>query len=157
VTAENAKDPLMRFPGYLMRRASLAAVADLNERLSAHELRHTDVTLLQLIRANPGIKQSDAGKSLSVKRANMVPLVARLEKRALIARTPIDGRSFGMKLTARGRALAKKSLSVVEEYERELMDRVPAELQQYVAPILIALWIGDSGVSETAMLGGSRA
>ncbi len=135
-------DPLLELPGYLLKRASAAALNSLNHRLAALELRHTDVSLLLLIRTNPGITQSQAGRMLDIQRANMVPLVARLEKRGLLRRTPVDGRSRAIRLTAAGRTLAKKSLAVVRAFERDLLDRVPAKLRQAVQPILLALWRG---------------
>ena len=135
-------DPLLELPGYLLQRASAAALSELNDRLAALGLRHTDVSLLLLIRANPGITQSQAGRMLDVQRANMVPLVARLAKRGLLQRTPVDGRSRAIRLTAAGRTLAKKSFTVVKAFEQELIERVPAKLRQAVQPILLALWQG---------------
>lgn len=146
--AKNPNDPLLEFPGYLMRRASVTFLADLNERLAALELRHTDSSLLQLIRANPGIRQSDAGRALEIKRANMVPLIARLEKRGLIERTPIDGRSQAINLSRSGRALAKKALAVVRSTEQALLNKVPSDLRPSVLPILLALWRGEDASAD---------
>ena len=135
-------DPLLELSGYLLRRASAAALNELNDRLAALGLRHTDVSLLLLIRANPGITQSQAGRLLDIQRANMVPVVARLEKRGLIKRTPVDGRSRAIRLTAAGGMLAKKSFAVVQALDQDLIRRVPAKLRQAVRPILLALWQG---------------
>ena len=135
-------DPLLELSGYLLRRASAAALNELNDRLAALGLRHTDVSLLLLIRANPGITQSQAGRLLDIQRANMVPVVARLKKRGLIKRTPVDGRSSAIRLTAAGRMLANKSFAVVQALDHDLIGRVPAKLRQAVRPILLALWQG---------------
>ena len=151
---EKPTDPLLGFPGYLVRRASIATLADLNERLSEFSLRHPEFSLLQLVRANPGIKPSEAGRMLEIQRANMVPLVTRLEKRGLIARTPIDGRSQAINLTTKGRQLAKKAFAVVAAYEQQLIERIPEELRPSVAPILLALWKGDEAEADPKPAGG---
>jgi DNA-binding MarR family transcriptional regulator len=134
------KDPLLSLPGYLLRRASAASLAELNQRLAGLQLRHTDVSLLLLIEANPGITQSDAGRILDVQRANMVPFIARLEAQNLISRRQVDGRSQGLSLTSDGEELTNKARVVIEAYEAELLGRVPAELREHLVPILLALW-----------------
>ena len=52
---------------------------------------------------------SEIGKVLDIQRANMVPLLARLEAAGLIAREPIDRKSQAILLTARGRPGLAKS------------------------------------------------
>ncbi len=99
------KDPLLDLPGYVLRRASAAALAALNERLAPLELRHADVALLMLIEASPGLTQSHAGRILDIQRANMVPFVGRLEGRGIIERRQVDGRSQALDLTGSGRML----------------------------------------------------
>jgi DNA-binding MarR family transcriptional regulator len=98
-------DPLARFPGYVLRRASTAAVAELNERLAPLDLRHADVALLLLIDSCPDMTQSDAGRVLDIQRANMVPFVGRLRRRRLIETRKVDGRSRALGLSREGRAL----------------------------------------------------
>src|SRR6476660_9121469 len=106
-------DPLLRLCGYLLRRASSAAVAAL-------KLRHADVALLMLIDSCPGMTQSQAGRVLDIKRANMVAFVARLEARGLIRRRRVDGRSQALDLTGGGRMLLKRARRVVEAHEAAL-------------------------------------
>lgn len=134
------KDPLLNLPGYLLRRASAAALAALNERLAPLELRHIDVALLMLIDGWPGLTQSRAGRILDVQRANMVPLVARLEARGLIRRRRVDGRSQALDLTERGRILFTKARREVAAHEAALLKRVPKNLRPMVLPVLTALW-----------------
>ena len=75
------KDPLLDLPGYVLRRASAAALSELNQRLAPLRLRHGDAAFLLLIAAAPGSNQSEVGRILDIERANMVPLVARLDGR----------------------------------------------------------------------------
>jgi DNA-binding MarR family transcriptional regulator len=134
------KDPLTRLPGYVLRRASAAAVAELNQRLQPLDLRHAEVACLLLINASPKLTQSEIGRILDIQRSNMVPFVLRLEGRSLIERKQVDGRSQALILTRFGRSLLTKARKVVEAYEAALILRVPEDLRPMVLPILTALW-----------------
>ena len=134
------KDPLVKLSGYLLRRASTAALAELNERLVPLELRHADVAMLMLIDSSPGITQSRAGRVLDIQRANMVPFVARLEARGVMVRRQVDGRSQALALTGRGRRLLARARRVVAAHEAALLGRVPQKLRPMVLPVLTALW-----------------
>ena len=133
-------DPLLKLPGYVLRRASAAALAGLNERLTPLELRHADVALLMLIEHSPELTQSQAGRILDIQRANMVPFIARLEARGIIERRQVDGRSQALHLTAGGRILLAKAQRVVAAHEAALLKRVPKKLRPAVLPVLMALW-----------------
>lgn len=134
------RDPLLKLPGYVLRRASAAALAGLNERLMPLELRHADVALLILIETSPGLTQSQAGRILDIQRANMVPFIARLEARGVIERRQVDGRSQALGVTASGRNLLAKARRVVAAHEAALLKRVPKRLRPMVLPVLMALW-----------------
>ncbi len=134
------KDPLAGLPGYVLRRASAAALTELNERLAPLGLRHADVALLLLVDSCPGMTQSDAGRILDIQRANMVPFVGRLRRRGLIDRRRVDGRSQALALTGNGRSQLAKARAIVDAYERALLNRVPRKLRPMVLPILLALW-----------------
>ena len=134
------KDPLAKLCGYLLQRASAAALADLNRRLAPLGLRHAGVAMLMLIEARPGITQSQAGRILDIQRANMVPFVARLETLGVIRRKRVDGRSQALGLTSRGRVLLERARRVVQAHEGVLLGRVPEELRPVVLPVLMALW-----------------
>jgi DNA-binding MarR family transcriptional regulator len=133
-------DPLLKLPGYVLRRASAAALAGLNERLLPLELRHADVALLMLIEAHPNLTQSQAGRTLDIQRANMVPFIARLQARGLLERRQVDGRSQALGLTASGRVLLAKARRAVAAHEAALLKRVPKKLRPSVLPVLMALW-----------------
>ena len=132
------RDPLPKFPGYALRRAANATAAELATRLGAVGLRQSDISVLLLVDANPGVTASAIGRQLGIERANMVPLLKRLE--GLIARVPIDGKSQGLELTAAGRARLAEGRAVVEAFEAELIARVPAAHRAHLLPALEALW-----------------
>ena len=134
------RDPLPSFPGYALRRAANATAAELSARLAELGLRQSDVSVLILIAENPGVTASAIGRALDIQRANMVPLLNRLEDARLIERAPIDRKSLGLDLTEPGRELLARARQVVESFEAELLARVPPEHRPHLLPALEALW-----------------
>ncbi len=134
------RDPLPSLPGYALRRAANATAAELAGRLTELGLRQSDVSVLILIAENPGVTASALGRALDIQRANMVPLLNRLEDLGLIEREPIDRKSRGLGLTAHGRERLAEGRKVVETFEAELIARVPAEHRPHLLPALEALW-----------------
>ena len=132
------RDPLPSLPGYALRRAANATAAELAARLAETGLRQSDVSVLMLIDANPRVTASAIGRQLDIQRANMVPLLKRLE--GLIHRAPIDGKSQGLALTEAGRARLGEARAVVEAFEAELIARVPEQHRAHLLPALEALW-----------------
>ena len=133
-------DPLIRFPGYALRRAANATAAELSARLAALDLRQSDASLLLLVAVNPGATSSALGRALGVERANMVPLLKRLDEAGLIGREAIDGKSQGLRLTAEGQRRLGEARAIIEAFEDELLARVPAEHRDHLLPALNALW-----------------
>ena len=134
------RDPLPSLPGYALRRAANATAAELSARLAEHGMRQSDVSVLILVAENPGVTASAIGRALDIQRANMVPLLKRLEDAGLIDRVPIDGKSRGLDLTPHGRDRLAAARAVVEAFEAELIARVPPEHRAHLLPALEALW-----------------
>jgi DNA-binding MarR family transcriptional regulator len=133
-------DPLPDMPGYSLRRAANATAAELATRLAALDLRQSHASALILVGANPGITASALGRHLDIQRANMVPLLKRLEEAGLIARTPINGKAQGVELTEGGRAKLEQAMEVITAFEAELIARVPEKHRAHLLPALAALW-----------------
>ena len=133
-------DPLISLPGYALRRAANATAAELSARLAETGLRQSDISLLMLVDANPGATASALGRQLDIQRANMVPLLKRLEDAGFIAREAIDGKSMGLTLTAAGRARLAAGRKVIDAFENELFQRVPAQHRPHLLPALNAIW-----------------
>ena len=134
------QDPLSNLPGYLLRRASASALADLNQRLAEIDINHTDVSLLILIGANPGVTQSDAARVLGIQRANMAGLIARIEGRGWLLRERLDGRSQALSLSPEGERMLERAWAIVSTFEARMVERVPEELRPHLIPILRHLW-----------------
>ena len=118
-------DPVKTLPGYALRRVSAAVMARLAVRLERFQLRPAEATVLLVIGANPGVKQSQIGRLLDIASANMAPLTARLADRGLIIRQAVDGRSQGLRLSEAGRRMAHKARTTMEEVESDLLARIP--------------------------------
>jgi DNA-binding MarR family transcriptional regulator len=99
------------FIGYSTRRASLAIVETFMQRMTVHELRPVNFTLLALIAGNPGIMSSQLCALLKIQSSNLVAMVKQLHGRGLIERQPHqnDVRALGLHLTATGRSFMKKA------------------------------------------------
>lgn len=108
--------------------------------LARIELRPTECTLLLLIEANPNVTQSELTRMLDVASANMAPLVARLVKRGLLLRMPVDGRSHGLCLTPSGHGLVAQANRVISEHENSLMEGIPEKYRRQFVAALAALW-----------------
>ena len=134
------QDPLVRFPGYALRRAANAAAAGLAALLRDIGLKQVDASLLMLIGDNPNVTASALGRLLDIQRANMVPLLKRLEDAAYIERKPIDGKSQGLALTAKGAEKRGEAQAIIDDFEAKLIERVPAEHRDHLLPALNALW-----------------
>lgn len=134
------RDPLTRHPGYSLRRAAHATAARLAVRLGDIGLKQVDASLLLLVADNPDVTASALGRQLDIQRANMVPLLKRLEDAGLIARNPIDGKSQGLVLTDQGAVLLDQARVIIETFETELLARVPSEHRDHLLPALDALW-----------------
>jgi len=136
------QDALADLPGYALSRASSAMNAKFSESLAQLNLRRLEASVLIQVAANPGITPSALGNMIAIKRANMVPLVAGLEKAGYVSRDALDGRSFGLTLTEKGSDICAEVERVIKHHEEQLMDRVPAEHRAHLMPALRALWAG---------------
>jgi DNA-binding MarR family transcriptional regulator len=132
-------DALAALPGYLLRRAANAMMAELATRLAPTDLRISDATVLLLIADRDDLTSSEIGKVLDIQRANMVPLLNRLEGTGLIRREPIDRKSQAIVLTDAGRKTLNKVRRITQAFENDLMQRIPAEHRPHFVPALKAL------------------
>ena len=134
------RDPLPLLPGYSLRRAANATAARLASRLAELGLRQVDASVLILVGENPKVTASALGRQLDIQRANMVPLLKRLEDAGLIDRIPLDKKSQGLVLTAKGLKDTKKAHDLIDVFESEMLDRIPEQHREHLLPALDALW-----------------
>jgi DNA-binding MarR family transcriptional regulator len=139
----NALDKLL---GYQMRRATAVLMADFVRTLADFDMRPAEVTTLLVIAENPDCSQSEVGEAIAIKRANMVPIIARLIERGLVARTRVDGRSLALRVTPAGATQAAEAWRRIAAHEARFRDRLdPADLQTVLAALPVLRSAADEG------------
>lgn len=95
--------------GYRLRRAQLSVFQDFLIVMKDFDLRPAQFSVLAIIAANPGLKQSRVSEALGINRANFVALLDELEQRKLARRAPAPGdrRSNALFLTPKGESFLK--------------------------------------------------
>jgi len=126
--------------GYQIRRLSLVVMTDLTDALAPLGLRPAEASVLFAIHANSGLTQSELGRMLGIKRANMAPLIAGLEARTAITRDAVDGRSQALHLTEEGRALHARALAVTQAHEQRCFGSLANDERLRLARDLNQLW-----------------
>ncbi|MFM9851199.1 MAG: MarR family winged helix-turn-helix transcriptional regulator [Sphingomonadaceae bacterium] len=134
-------DVLASLPGYALRRASTAMQLEFAALLAPLGLRPSDASILVLIDANPGMSPGAIGQALGIQRANMVPLVARLETSGYLTRVEVDGRSFGLNLSHAGEHICRQVKDAMAEHQRLIFERIPPQHRDHLIPALKALWL----------------
>ncbi|WP_422775760.1 MarR family winged helix-turn-helix transcriptional regulator [Pseudomonas mediterranea] len=104
---DSALDDLI---GYALRRAQLKLFQSLISQLAVHDLRPAQFSALAIIDQNPGLMQADLAKALAIEPPQVVPLLNKLESRALAVRVRCkpDKRSYGIFLSKTGETLLKE-------------------------------------------------
>lgn len=131
--------PLAGLPGYALRRAANAMMAELAERLAPLELRVIEATVLLLIAGRDDITSSEIGRTLDIQRANMVPLLNRLEAAGLIERVALNRKSQAIVLSAKGAGLLARVKVITTGFEADLLARIPPAHRDHLLPALNAL------------------
>jgi DNA-binding MarR family transcriptional regulator len=151
--------PLTEYVGYALRRAQVALFGDFIRTLAEVDLRPAQFSVLTVIDGNPGLLQSRAGGALGIQKANFVPLLRELERRGLVRRVPLDGRSNGLHLTGAGKRLLARARRLHDEHHGRIAALIgDAERPQLLASLakLAALANGSEGpASARRSLSGS--
>lgn len=110
--------------GYTLRRAQLAVFQDFIVKMKGFDLRPAQFSVLAIIQANPGLKQSRVSEALGINRANFVALLDGLEKRKLAKRAPAPGdrRSNALYLTPKGEAHLNDAFRHLQSHHERRLD-----------------------------------
>lgn len=114
--------PLAGYVGFMLRRIQTAVYSDFIASLGQLNLRPTQYTLLEVIDANPGLRQSEAAAALGIQKANFVALAQELERRSLLRRrrSTADRRSYALHLEPRGRRVLEAARDLHDAQESRL-------------------------------------
>ena len=128
--------PLQDLLGYRLRRAQLTVFQDFLTVMKAFDLRPAQFSVLAIIEANPGLKQSRVSEALGINRANFVALLDELEQRKLARRAPApdDRRSNALYLTPKGEAFLKDAhRRLLSHHEKRIDTMLGADKQHLLA------------------------
>jgi DNA-binding MarR family transcriptional regulator len=132
--------------GYHMRRATNVAVADFIRAVGDTGMRQVLFGILSIVERNPDINQGAVGRSLGIKRANMVALITELVDGGLLDRrvSAEDRRAFALRLTAKGRRVYEDSLARIRAHEAALLSDFTAEERALLISMLSRVEANES-------------
>jgi len=131
--------------GYHLRRAS---VFDLQGALSALEptgLRTVSMSVLFTIVEEPGISAAEICRVLGIQRANIVSILADLDKLELFEREadPSDSRIQRLFPTRKGKAEAARAVALITDHENKMLSRLSASERNELRRLLAKIWQQD--------------
>jgi DNA-binding MarR family transcriptional regulator len=111
--------PLTTLTGYALRRAQVAVFQDFHAMMEQEDIRPAQFSVLEVLKHNPGLRQTQVSLTLGIKSANFVPLFDALERRNLAERRPIEGdrRARGLFLTQLGLQTLTRLEKLVGQHE----------------------------------------
>ena len=144
-TGSSTRGQLGSLLGYHLRRASTAMMSDLSTELGAAALRPVQFAILSLVADNDGISQTALCRALSVQKANMVPLIAELERGGLLARRPADWdrRVQLLRLTEEAEARLPGWRKLVAKHEARFFKPLTAAERGEMSRMLRKLWVEE--------------
>lgn len=127
--------------GYHLRRASIRDLAGFSKALG-DEMKMVPFTVLCLIGEAPGITAAEIGRRIGLQRANLAPMLAEFDSRALIERRPDrqDHRVQRLHLSPAGaEALAGWQARIIAQEEVTFGALGPGE-RQTLRRLLAKVW-----------------
>ncbi len=112
---------LQQLAGYNLRRAEVHMRQLVIKAVSEWDVRPPEYSALALIAGNRLVTQADLGQALNIKRPNMVTLIEKLERRALVKRQvhELDRRNHILTLTEKGEALLADIDGMLHDMDRQ--------------------------------------
>ncbi|BCM93254.1 transcriptional regulator SlyA [Abditibacteriota bacterium] len=114
-------EPLLRWTGALLSRASQRVRDSFENRMSGSSLKSKHYGALILLEDGPKT-QIELGRQLWVDRTSMVALVDELESSGDVKRErhPEDRRAYLIQLTEQGQTTLKRAREIADEVENEI-------------------------------------
>ena len=109
--------------GFVLRLAQVAVFKDLLAALKPFDLRVTDLSVLMVIEATPGLQQRAIGDMLRIQRPNLVIILDQLQARGLVRRDPVPGdrRSYALSITPEGSLLLQHAKAAHAAHDRKVL------------------------------------
>ncbi len=147
-----ALGPLPGYTGYVLRRAQVALFENFINSFKPLGLRPAQFSVLLVVNANPGRRQSEIAAALGIRQANLVGLIDELDRRGLTKRKRLaaDRRSHALTLTAKGKALLKTALAMQARFEQHLVAELGANEHARLIAALVKLYQVMTQLNSTA-------
>jgi len=133
--------------GYLLRRAQLAGFEAFHRATERIDISPARYTALTIVRANPGLSQSDLGAALGTARSGAMLVADWLEARKLAERRRRegDGRAWGLYLTRHGKSFLARVKRRVRARDLEFAERLSRAEQAQLRKLLEKLVAATGG------------
>lgn len=134
------QSPVAERLGFLLRRAQQAHVA-LWQRIVSTEVTSVQFGAMTILDAEPGLSQVELGRRLDLDRSTIADLVQRLERRALVRRSPhsSDGRRKALEVTAVGATIVRDLAPRVEQMDDLLTEALAVGERAALREALLAV------------------
>lgn len=132
-------EPVAKRFGYILKRAQNALRTRMDEELRVHGLTTPQYAVMSAVALEPGIANADLAKAAFVTAQTMQGIIATLEKRKLLERTPDPehGRRLMAHLTRAGRKSLKAADAGVKRVESSMMTSMSERDAKRVTDILL--------------------
>lgn len=134
--------------GFLLRIAQVQIFAAYFRRFGKYDIKPAELSVLWLLHRNPGVRQGEIARSLSIKPAHMTKLIQRLALLELVERhvPESDRRVVDLRLSAKGAEFVRaQEEDFIHLHLREKNDLTGAELADLTH--LLRRFIGLEAVS----------
>ncbi|MGE4079970.1 MAG: MarR family winged helix-turn-helix transcriptional regulator [Reyranella sp.] len=132
--------------GYVIRRTQSAVFEDFAATFqkAGEALSPGEFGLLVLVDRNAGLSQTTLARALGIDRSTLVPILDRLQSRDLLVRrrSPTDGRTHALALTAQGRKALTRFTRLVATHEKRIASGLSASEMQVLIGLLDKVYRG---------------
>ncbi len=130
-TSEESPGPSL---SYVVGRLDRAIRTRLAEVLLPHELTVAQFTTLSVLARRPGLSNAQLARRALILPQSTIQVLATLEQRGLVVRTPAHGRTLLAELTPAGRALVRRAEPATQAVEAVMVgDGDPGEAERTMA------------------------
>ena len=122
-------------PGFLIRRMHQIHLALFAEECGGFDITPVQYSIMTVAHAQPGLEQARLAHEVGVDRATLANVVARLEGKGMLRRSPspTDKRLKLISLTPRGNGLLEKMREAVQRaHDRTVVALPPSERSMFV-------------------------
>ncbi|MEU5519622.1 MarR family winged helix-turn-helix transcriptional regulator [Streptomyces sp. NPDC093250] len=131
-------------PGYLLHKAALLLVEDVEKALETVGMRSRYFFVLASLAGGPELSQQDLSRLLNLDPTTVVTVIDEMERNRHVERrrNPVDRRRYNLVLTDSGRAELAKADGVVTEVESSFFGMLAADERQMLRKMLDRMLAG---------------